>query len=649
MTQEEAAVQERRAAQSRYAFEDVLRAVSNAIAGVGVIVMVVTAAITTLDILMRWLIGTGVVALNEITVMTFVVAISACLPAALAARVGVIIDVAAGLVPTHVMTIMRSLGALLLLAFVALLAWSLFRFAGNMGAQGRTTVILAIPLAPFYYASSALLGFAALVQTVVTWNDIRSASDAHRHERRALLLSAAVIAAVIALLSVYAAFNLGTISSWVHSNLLSAGIISILVMWFLILGMIPLAAALGGVGIVGSIFFIGVHPTIGAFGTEVSGLLSNYFIATLPLFLLMGSFAALAGVSNDLHRLSQALFGGFRGGLAMSTIGSCAGFGAVSGSSLSTVAIFGRMSLPVMRKSGYSPELAVGCVAAGGTLGALVPPSTPLIIYALLSETSMGQLFAAALIPAILALTLYLATVAIAVRIRPQLAPKPAWQPISELRAAIAGSASFGILFGIVMGGIFLGFFTAVEAAAVGAFGAFLIAVMRGKLTLERLWAVLGETSQTTALIYTIMFGVMIFTFFLAITGLPETITSTISRIDLPPIYIVVMIVIALTVLCCILDSMSVLLITVPILVPLVSALGYDLIWWGIVMLVIVETGMITPPLGLHIFLLRSMASDVRLGQMYKGVAPFVISDLLRLALIVAFPALALWLPSIMR
>jgi tripartite ATP-independent transporter DctM subunit len=321
----------------------------------------------------------------------------------------------------------------------------------------------------------------------------------------------------------------------------------------------------------------------------------------------------------------------------------------VTGSSLATVATFGRISLPQMEARGYPPHFAAGCVAAGGTLGALLPPSGPLIIYALLTESSIGHLFVAALLPALLTALLYLLTIAIVVRRNPDLVPMQEKADSGELWVAIRKCGPVFLLFGSVIGGMYSGVFTSTEAAAVGAFGAFVVALLRGKLRADRFLAVMTETTASVALIYTIIFGVLVFSFFVGASGFTEAMTALVSTLDLPAVVIIGLILIAFLLLGSIMDSFTIMIVTVPIIAPVILFLGYDLVWWGIINLVVVEIGLITPPFGLHLFVLKTVLPKVSLMKMYEGVLPFCVSDFVKLFLIVLFPAIALWLPSTMR
>jgi tripartite ATP-independent transporter DctM subunit len=359
----------------------------------------------------------------------------------------------------------------------------------------------------------------------------------------------------------------------------------------------------------------------------------------------------VAGMSSDVYELAHKLLAHRRGGLALATIGGCAGFGALTGSSLATVATIGRVAMPEMAARGYAKGLAAGTVAAGGTLGALVPPSIPLIFYALLTESSIGRLFIAAVIPAAIGVTLYLIAISIYVRLNPAAAPvetqRANW---AEILHAVRRAWAALLLLTLVVGAIYTGICTETEAAALGAGGAFIAALARGKITRATLLQVMGETTGITALIYLIIIGVLSFSFSMGVTGLPQQMTEFIGGLHLGPIVILGIILLVYLALGAIMDSNTVMFVTIPIVTPLITGMGYDLVWWGIINLVVLETGLITPPFGLHLFVLKSIAGgDVPLGTVYRGVLPFVCADLVKLALLVLFPVLALWLPSTMR
>ena len=542
-------------------------------------------------------------------------------------------------------------GAVLLCAFFALLARQVEAFAETLWQQHRITAILGWPEAPFMEAVVVLLAAGALVQAIVAANTLRKAATMAQDEgssRAAQFTVAAILVAALALIG-WALFDFQGMSDVAQDNPAVSVLVAFLFLWAFLLGLMPLAAVMGLLGLFGGALYLGIDPALSGFGSEPAGFLTNSQVAVLPLFLMMGSFAATAGLSDDIYALAHALLGGFRGGLALATIGGCAGFGAVTGSSVACAATIGRVALPQMRARGYAPELTTGCIAAGGTLGQLVPPSAPIIIFALLTEASIGQLFIAAVGPAILAIVLYLVTIFAFVCVAPNSVPERHRITRSELCRAVHRSLGVVVLFACVIGGLYAGIFTATEFAAVGAVGTFLFALARGRLKGGAFWRVMAETTATTALIYGLIFGALIFSLFVGATALPETATEIVAGLGLPALGTIAVLLVVYLFLGCVMDLFAVMIITVPIVTPLVTHLGFDLIWWGIVMVVVIETGLITPPFGINVFVLKSMVPDVPLGTIFRGVMPFVAADLVKLVLLVLFPAIALWLPSTMQ
>jgi len=625
---------------------------SRPIAFIGVASMLIAAAITVADVLMRWLAGTAIIALNEIIAVAFAVAVAACMPAGLAGGVNLKVDILARWLTGRVAAWLDVLGALLLLTFFAILTWRIWVFAGSLAHQGRTTVILRWPLPPFMYAVSFLLAIGTVVQVVVLLSAIRRAWTMPAAPETESFAKAAIVSAVAAAvfaLIIWCLFNFGVVTQWSSQNLGLAVTIAFILMWILMLGQIPLAAVMGLTGVIGSALFVGFVPATSAFATEAATFLTNSQIATLPLFLMMGSFAAVSGMADDMYRLGHVLLSRSRGGLALATIGGCAGFGALTGSSLATAATIGRVAIPEMRARGYSPALATGCCAAGGTLGPIVPPgSGPIIVFALLTEASIGQLFVASVIPAIVTILFYFVVVMLYVRLAPTSAPPTRTRERGELREVGRRCIPVGILFGAVMGGLYFGVFTDTESAAVGAFGAFLFAAWRGKLGRGAFFSVMAETTATTAMIYSLIFGAQIFSFFVGVSTLAQSATAYVGALGWAPLAVIAIILLAYLALGSLMEAFAVMVITVPIVTPLVLSLGYDLVWWGIIMMMVVEVGMIHPPLGLNVFVLKSITPDVPIWTIYKGVLPFCVADLLKLILLVLVPAITLWLPSTM-
>ena len=412
---------------------------------------------------------------------------------------------------------------------------------------------------------------------------------------------------------------------------------------------VPVALAMLLVGGAGYMLLSGWVPLVASLKTGPYFQFSSYSLTVIPFFLLMGQFAAKAGMSRALFDAAKAWLGHRRGGLAMAAIGSCAGFGAICGSSLATAATMGQAALPELRRHGYSGALSTGALAAGGTLGILIPPSLVLVVYAILTEQNIGALFLAALGPALLAVLGYVAAVGIFVRLDPAAGPAAERAPAAERRRGLTAVAPVAAIFALVIGGIYLGWFTPTEGAAVGACATGLLALRSGGLKGAALADCLLETGRTTAMIFLILLGAELYNAFLALSGLPAEAARTIAGSGLPPILVLASILLIYLLLGCVMDSLSMILLTVPIFFPVVMALDFGLgpdqtaIWFGILALVAVEVGLITPPVGLNVFVIHGQAPDVPLLQVFKGVLPFLAADLCRILLLLAFPGIALW------
>lgn len=622
---------------------------SGAISGIAVMGLLFGAMVIVFDVFLRTIGLGGVVALNEIMGQMFAIAVAATLPAGAARKVNLRVD----LMGRHFgPTLTRNLavaGSVVLLLFYVALTVYVTQLGIRFMAQGRESLILQWPLGPTYVFAAVAMGLSALVQVVKVWGDVVSPVDVQKTKSTPIGIAMALILAGIVMTgAVWAVIDLPSLQSTASDHPAVFVIIAFGLLWLAVLCQMPLAPATALLGIAGTAMILGLQSTGRVFANDAMDFLTNWQIATLPMFLMMGSFAVAAGISNDIFRVANALLGGIKGGLAYATVAGCAGFGAVSGSSIATAATFGRIALPEMAKKKYAPSFASGTVAAGGTLGALVPPSGAIILFALLTEQSIGILFIAALVPALLAVLLYFAAIFMTLQFNPSLAPDvtPEREPIGP---ALRSAAPVGILFGIIIGGLYGGFFTATESAAVGAVGAFALAFARGKLNRARLLEVLSETTATTAMIYGLIFGALIFSFFVNLGQAPDMAINAIGAIDASPMTILIVLLIFYLFLGAVMDSYAVMVITVPIVTPLVVGLGFDIFHWGILMLVVTEVGLITPPFGINLFVLKSLQPDQPIGRIMKGVLPFIAADMVKLALLVAFPALALWLPSTMQ
>jgi tripartite ATP-independent transporter DctM subunit len=419
-------------------------------------------------------------------------------------------------------------------------------------------------------------------------------------------------------------------------------------MMLLALAGLPIAFAMGLVGFFGLAIVRGWNPALASAGTLMYETGFSYTLSVVPLFILMGNFVSRAGLSQELFRAAYAFIGHWRGGLAMSTIVACAGFGSICGSSIATAATMARVAYPSMRQFGYSDALACGAIASGGTLGILIPPSVIMVIYALMTEVNIGAMFAAGLIPGVLATLLLMAAVAWQTWRDPKSGPRGERTPWPERLRALQGVWGVIVLFVVVMGGIYGGVFTATEGASIGAFGAFVFALARRALTWRTLVDVLVESSRTTAMLFGILIGALIFANFVNFTSMPDDLKNFVSQFQLHPMAVIVAICAIYVLLGTAMEELSMILLTVPVLFPLVVHLGFDPIWFGILVVVVVEIGLISPPVGMNLFVLRTLLPHVSTMTIYRGVAPFVVADVIRLAILIAFPVISTWLPGVL-
>ncbi len=413
----------------------------------------------------------------------------------------------------------------------------------------------------------------------------------------------------------------------------------------------PIALAMIGVGVGGTYLVIGSSMmTLNQLKTLTYGTFSNYSFSIIPLFLLMGQFATLSGMSAALFRAAESFLGHRKGGVAMSAIGACAGFGAICGSSLATAATMGQVALPELRRYGYPGSLATGALAAGGTLGILIPPSVILVIYAILAEQNIEKLFVAALIPGILAAIGYMIAISVWVRMSPNSAAVKDRVPWGQRMKALGQVWPVILIFVAVVGGIYAGIFTPTEAAAVGAAGTGLVALASGQMNWSKLNQAILSTAASSAMIFLIILGAGIYNNFLSLTQLPQTASIWVGDQGFSPWFVLTIVLIMYLVFGCVMDSLSMVLLTVPIIFPIMSVLDFGMsvndfgLWFGILVLIVVEVGLITPPVGMNLFIINSMAKETPIGQTYKGAFPFVLTDMVRVVILAAFPPITLWL-----
>ncbi|MEZ5841720.1 MAG: TRAP transporter large permease [Hyphomicrobiales bacterium] len=411
---------------------------------------------------------------------------------------------------------------------------------------------------------------------------------------------------------------------------------------------VPIGIAMSIVGIGGFAAVVGIDPALKMLSMSPISTATTYHLAMIPMFILMGAFATASGMSRELFRAADAWLGHRRGGLALATIATCAGFAAISGSSIATAATLTKVALPEMRRAGYADSVASGAIAAGGTVGILIPPSIVLAVYGIITEQDIGKLFIAGLVPGILAVLLYLFTVSMIGVARPETMPVGERKTWPERFAALSGIWAILLLFMMVVGGIYSGMVTPTEASALGAVGSAAIGFARRKLSFASFVSSLVESLQTSIAIFFVFIGALLFSYFLAVTQTPQMVAEALSALALNRYIILVLILLLYLVLGCVLDSMAMIVLTVPILFPVIVNMGFDPIWFGVIVVIAIELGLITPPIGMNVFVINSVERDISLTTIYRGLVPFILIDIVRMGLIVAFPTIALFLPRLM-
>ena len=422
-------------------------------------------------------------------------------------------------------------------------------------------------------------------------------------------------------------------------------IVGFVCLFVLMLLRVPVGMAMGLVGVAGFGSLTGFTPAMKLVGQTTMRTVTDYSFGVIPMFLLMGAFVSVSGVSRELFRAANTFVGHWRGGLGIATIAACGAFAAISGSSVATAATFSAVAYPEMRRFDYPQSFSTGVIAVGGTLGALLPPSTVLVVYGLITQQHIGKLFIAGIIPGGLAIVMHMITIAVIGRVRPgflPVGPRSSWR---DRARAVGDVWSPLLLFLFVIGGLYGGLFIPTEAGAVGAVGAFAIGLLRGKLSGRGILQALLQATRTAAAVFTILIGALLFGYFLTITQTPQHVTAFLTGLGVGPYGVLALILLMYLALGCLMDAMAMIILTVPIVFPIVTGLGFDPIWFGVVIVMTVELGLIHPPVGMNVFVIKSVIKDVNMSTIFVGVLPFVLTDIIRLVILVAFPAIATWLP----
>jgi len=426
------------------------------------------------------------------------------------------------------------------------------------------------------------------------------------------------------------------------------GLVGIAALFILIFLRIPVGFVMAAVGFLGFGYIVSFDASMNMIAKDLFSVFGSYSLTVIPLFVLMGQLAYHSGISKRLFNAAYKFIGHWPGGLAIATVGACAAFAAICGSTNATAATMGAATLPEMKRYNYKPELATGVVAAGGSLGILIPPSVIFIVYGILTEQSIGRLFMAGLLPGLILVLLFILAIVIWTRMRPELGPKGPKVPLREKLASLSGLIETLLLFVLIMGGLFWGFFTPTEAGAIGAFGTLLLGLAGRNLTMKGFIASLAETTRISCMILVIVAGATIFGHFLAVSRIPFDIARGVSEIQLPRYAVMLLIIMVYLVGGCVIDSLALIMLTIPIFYPVVLFLGYDPIWFGVIIVLVTQIGVITPPVGINVYVVSGVARDVPLEVIFKGVLPFLAALIIGTLLLIPFPQIALFLPGLM-
>ncbi len=426
----------------------------------------------------------------------------------------------------------------------------------------------------------------------------------------------------------------------------AVAIIGFAALFIMMLLRVPIGMAMGLVGVAGFGYVVGGYPALKMVGQTSMRTVTDYTFGVIPMFLLMGAFVSNSGMSRELFRAANSFLGHLRGGLGIATIAACGSFAAISGSSVATAATCSTVAYPEMRRYGYPQSFATGVIAAGGTLGAMLPPSTVLAVYGIITEQDIGKLFIAGILPGLLAASMYICTVVLIGLVKPDFLPRAPVHRWKERLEGVRNIWAMLLLFVFVIGGLYGGLFTPTEAGGMGAGGAFLIGVLRRRLDAKEIRRSLLQATRTAAAVFTVLIGALLFGYFLTVTQTPQKVTGFLTGLGVGRYGVLALIMLMYLVLGCLMDSLAMVILTVPIIFPVVTHLGFDPIWFGVIIVMTVELGLIHPPVGMIVFVIKSVVQDVSFTTIFKGVLPFIVTDLIRLIILISFPIIALWLPS---
>ena len=591
--------------------------------------------ITAADVFLRYVFNrpiTGSVELNE---LMLVLVVFFSLAKAAVRKSHVSIELITGLLPENVRNLLNTISSIIVIIFSILLTWQAFELGLVKWEKGLTSTVLRIPVYPviiFYALCCALFCLVILLDFFQGFKGIVETSK-KKSDWIVPLIGTAVVAGAVGVTLLIFPY---------HLTPAMTGYVGMIIMVILLFSGIPIGIVMALIGFGGMAYLASPEAGLGQLGSVPFVTASNYSFCVVPLFILMGSFAYYTGLGKDVYNTVNKWLGHLPGGLAMATVGGCAGFAAISGSSVATAATMGTVALPEMKRFNYSDALATGCLAAGGSIGILIPPSVVLLIYGILTNISISELFIAGLLPGITQAILYLVMIYILCRKYPHLGPKGEQHQIGDKIKSLKDTWGILFLFVLVMGGLYAGIFTPTEAGGIGAFGAFVLTIFKRKLKWSTFITSLSDTGVTSAMVFLILIGAMMLGYFLTITRIPFILSDFVSALPVNRYVILILILVIYLSLGCIMDSLSIILLTVPIFFPVIQNLQFNPIWFGILITRVSEMGLITPPVGMNVFVIQGVAKDVPIQTIFRGIIPFIMTDFVHLAILIAIPQLTL-------
>ena len=616
---------------------------SRGINGVGVAILAAMMLLTALDVIGRYVFNHPITGSLELTEFMMVILVAFGLAYTGMHKGHIHVDIVITRLPPKAQAVINAITTLLCLGVFALITWRSIMYGESLRIGNFVSSSLFIPIFPFAYLvalGSVLLCLVFLINLLENLAQIITGT-------RAWLWSVLMLAVIIivALLS---------IPAWQQGlrgqiTPVTAGVVSIVLLIVILFSGMLIGMVMAFLGFIGMVYIVGSGPALTNLGTTTYSTASSYSLSVIPLFVLMGLFCFYSGLTRNLYYTAYRWIGHAPGGLAMATIGAAAGFAAVSGSSVACTAIMGTVSLPEMKRYKYSPSLATGSIAAGGCIGILIPPSVILAIYGILTEQSIGKLFLAGFVPGILETILFMLAIYILCKRNPLMGPPGEVSSWKDRIVSLKDTWGVLLLFLLVIGGLYAGVFTPTEAAGVGAFGAFVIAISLRQLSRKQFVDSLLETSKTTAMVFVILIGANVFGYFLAVTRLPMVMSDYMGTLAVNRYAIIAGIIFIYLFMGCVMSSLALIVLTVPIFFPIIIALGFDPIWFGIIIVMVVEIGQLTPPVGINVFVMYGIAKDVPMYTIFRGIVPFFVAELVLVVLLVVFPQIATFIPSMMK